>query len=251
MRRIFYFIFFISIYLFSCSKSENETTSAAGNEIRPEDLLGRYCSYGLHVSDFNYYIEIIDSNTLFLNEPWTGNFKFITSQDALIIPPQVIDLKRSSPGGLIYTITQTIHGKGTYNSDTKTIIFEISYPEENRESELILTRFENIVMRGRYKSNESPNDSVVIRDLSTPDSLHVDLYFNKNEYGDTGFFFNAFQSNCDFQTQIFINDTCNLFVSIETIDSLITLRLSKYFLENEIEYVKLYSYNFYGYFVGE
>lgn len=250
MRHTFYIVFLISIHLFSCSKNENET-SANGVVITTEDLLGRYCSYGLHVSNINYYIELIDSDTLFLNEPWTGNFKFILSQDNLIIPRQTIDLLRSSPGGSRYSITKTIEGKGVYDSDTKTILFEIEDHEYNSVSELILTRFENIVSRGRYKSNESPNDSVIIRNLSMPDSLHVDLYFEKNEYGDSGFFFDAFQSHCSFQTRIFLNDTQIISVYIETLDSNITLRLIKYLVENEIDYVELYSYDFEGYFAGD
>lgn len=249
MRYKYYIVLLISIYLFSCSKSENEI-SDSGSSIKTEDLLGQYCRV-LVVSNFNYFIEIIDTDTLLLNEPFTGNFKFIISQDTLIIPIQTINLLRFSPGGSPYYISKTIQGKGTYDSDSKIIIFQIEDLESSSISELILTRFENIVSRGRYKSNESPNDSVIIRNLSIPDSLHVDIYFEKNEYGDTGVSFDAFHSCCRFQIPVFINDTSYFYVSIETIGNNIFLRLTKFLVEKETNDVVLYAYDFDGYFVGD
>lgn len=216
------------------------------NLILPSDLVGKYCRIG----DSFYIVEILNSDTLFLREPHSANFKFIISGDQLIIPQQIVEHIRYSSGGIQYTISEQCQGFGSFNSINKSITFNVNYADIPIDLIMHLNNYEYIPLTGLYKSDISSGDSLTIHRDPASDSLLVDLYFEKNIYEDSGFSFKAFQSSCSITGKIDISESAYIIFQMEFPENRVEYAMSKWIRDDDLSWVIQYSYAFNGNYVN-
>ena len=228
-------IFLVVLLLFlSCNKGEEPDITTI-----PSDLVGEYCSSS-HTSTFT--VELRSSEELFLEESWYANFIFYLVDDRIVIPKQTVKQERSSPGGTTYFIYVVLEGAGIYYAESKTLYFEIH--EDNYVWELWLRNHENIPKEGNYHSVENTNDGMKITRIPFADSLSVNLKFEKNELGDTGFIFKVSHNKCYIWEYVHQEDSTYFFVRMQFPDTLVKMTFSKRYIHEDSSETVLYTYGF-------